>query len=650
MSTDPLHNAFLGGDPIAGQEALIELIERGDAGEASLFSMAIRIPTVQVRRRWLQYVATRPRTIGPRLFDRVRGVSSFDDGYLAAALLAGLPLEDPTHQCISEVFHADFVNGCPDVNIAQDYHRISATMYALASVDFTPWSLWDKLSDSSYGWEKLGTHAFRTACTVAARFGSEHLSLVERFVTGEAKSNFVRERSIGNQELWLQAFYTFPLWRAGSLLDEIIKVWSEHKNANLRHFGAMILKALDFRRAQDLLLVWIAKESEESVRSTLITALANCGTRTAADAVMEFSGAQGSCDEALASVARHATDQSAAAERLELVASRGGSSAAEALVTLARMGVASRGLSDALFSDDSCRRLNAALAYGILADRSRLNDLVTMEREASEPMESVYISAALAMLGVGGETLYRPLCVFASKFDRGGEPYYLKRSLKEAIVTAFERGGSKDARFLKAWKAEFEPLSTVYKPLIQHEAGVRSTVQNTIVRENRLSHSFAEPTTEDRYIAARRVPEQFKVAFSFAGAQRAQVTAVAEALEQRLGRGLVFLDDWFQAYLAGNDADLLLQRIYGMQSVLVVMCIGDAYNDRPWTIVEHRAIRALAWGAKVGSRQAMRVFPLRFDDGNFEGVLENTIAPDVRNQTPNEVAELILERLHIVDQ
>ncbi len=50
----------------------------------------------------------------------------------------------------------------------------------------------------------------------------------------------------------------------------------------------------------------------------------------------------------------------------------------------------------------------------------------------------------------------------------------------------------------------------------------------------------------------RNLPEKFLVAFSFAGEQRELVRAIAEAVEQRLGRGIVFYDEWFEYYIAGG--------------------------------------------------------------------------------------------------
>ena len=48
---------------------------------------------------------------------------------------------------------------------------------------------------------------------------------------------------------------------------------------------------------------------------------------------------------------------------------------------------------------------------------------------------------------------------------------------------------------------------------------------------------------------ARSLPEKFLVAFSLAGKQRDLVRAIAEAVEQELGSGTVFFDEWFSTTL-----------------------------------------------------------------------------------------------------
>jgi hypothetical protein len=59
----------------------------------------------------------------------------------------------------------------------------------------------------------------------------------------------------------------------------------------------------------------------------------------------------------------------------------------------------------------------------------------------------------------------------------------------------------------------------------------------------------------------RQLPEKFLVVFSFAGEQRSLVHAIAEAVEAELGHATVFLDEWFEYFIAGHDAELKLQKI-----------------------------------------------------------------------------------------
>ena len=69
----------------------------------------------------------------------------------------------------------------------------------------------------------------------------------------------------------------------------------------------------------------------------------------------------------------------------------------------------------------------------------------------------------------------------------------------------------------------------------------------------------------------RDIPEKFLVAFSFAGEQRDLVRSIAEAVEERLERSNVFLDEWYEHYIAGDGADKKLQKIYREGCVLAVL-------------------------------------------------------------------------------
>jgi hypothetical protein len=142
----------------------------------------------------------------------------------------------------------------------------------------------------------------------------------------------------------------------------------------------------------------------------------------------------------------------------------------------------------------------------------------------------------------------------------------------------------------------------------------------------------------------RSVPEKFLVAFSLAGEQRALVRALAEEVERRLGDSTVFYDEWFEFYLAGGDADLKLQRIYHERCELAVICISGEYGSKPWTRAEHTAVRA-RYMAAAGSADGDRVLPVRVGEGDVDGILLNSIVPDLRHRPLAEVAQLIVDRL-----
>jgi hypothetical protein len=144
---------------------------------------------------------------------------------------------------------------------------------------------------------------------------------------------------------------------------------------------------------------------------------------------------------------------------------------------------------------------------------------------------------------------------------------------------------------------------------------------------------------------------RFEVAFSFAGdGKRDKVREVARVLRDELGDGHVFFDEWFEAELAGPDAQIVLQQYYRSATRLVVACVCDRYGEKPWTQEEWRAIQSLERGLRdAGSAnlRRLRFLPLRFGDGQVDGLLDTAIVPDVRHRSTQEVADLILERLRL---
>lgn len=146
----------------------------------------------------------------------------------------------------------------------------------------------------------------------------------------------------------------------------------------------------------------------------------------------------------------------------------------------------------------------------------------------------------------------------------------------------------------------------------------------------------------------REIPEKFLVAFSFAGEQRDLVRSIAEAVEARLGRSKVFFDEWYEDYIAGDDADILLQGIYCERCHLTVVCVSERYEGKPWTRAEHAAIRARVNRSRVSDsdKERLGVLPIRVGDGEVKGIPTFTsIVPDVRSRSIDKTAELIINRL-----
>ena len=122
---------------------------------------------------------------------------------------------------------------------------------------------------------------------------------------------------------------------------------------------------------------------------------------------------------------------------------------------------------------------------------------------------------------------------------------------------------------------------------------------------------------------------------------------IAQEVEAILGRSTVFYDDWYEHWIAGMDADLLLQTLYGQRTELVVVCVSGDYGGKPWTRTEYRAVRERLMRA-VTIEDRHQILPVRVGDGEVQGVLFTEIVPDLRRKTAVEAAELIVARLNLV--
>lgn len=244
-------------------------------------------------------------------------------------------------------------------------------------------------------------------------------------------------------------------------------------------------------------------------------------------------------------------------------------------------------------------------------------------------------------------------------------PAFCSNRARSSALKPRENGAAL-LRCLKGWEADaakvperlgrparstaFSPFGSAIPRLIPDRCSVRNAPDKQTFGGRHILAGGSKQGWFDLRMPARELPDKFLVAFSLAGEQRALVKSIAEAVEAEVGAGNVFFDEWYEHHLAGNGADLKLQKIYGEQCALVVYCVSREYGHKPWTLMEHEAIRARLMKARAATERSERecILPIRVGDGEVEGVLFNAIVPDVRGRAVADIAELIVNRFYLI--
>lgn len=146
--------------------------------------------------------------------------------------------------------------------------------------------------------------------------------------------------------------------------------------------------------------------------------------------------------------------------------------------------------------------------------------------------------------------------------------------------------------------------------------------------------SGTEPTTR-----------RFRVALSFPGEVRDRVGAIAEELEEAIGRERVFYDVWYRGELARPNMDLYLQDIYRTQAELLVVFLCADYHRKEWCGLEWRVVRDL-----IKSKESERLMFLRLDDAPIEGLLSIDGYLDIVEASDSQVAAAILARMGVREE
>jgi subtilisin family serine protease len=191
-------------------------------------------------------------------------------------------------------------------------------------------------------------------------------------------------------------------------------------------------------------------------------------------------------------------------------------------------------------------------------------------------------------------------------------------------------------------------LLNLQKAITQKPAQSRQPVEKKLgaslpgaKSETREALRFAENATDTRPKSSKR----FVIAFSYSGKHADQVRKIVGEVRRNalLTPEQLFYAPYYQAELSQFNLDKLLVPIYFEESEMVVVFLGEAYQESEWCGLEWQTI--LKRARKEGGT---RVMLLRFDKGEVEGLKPKDGYIYIEKYMPDEVADLILKRLDLI--
>ena len=220
-----------------------------------------------------------------------------------------------------------------------------------------------------------------------------------------------------------------------------------------------------------------------------------------------------------------------------------------------------------------------------------------------------------------------------------GKPRLVKRLLMSTAVDLKRHRHSQGRGLVDLGKALGESADAEHLALLESDQApppiVSARDADESVRATRLEGPPAPP--EPRLGPSRK---KYAVAFSYAGEEREYVKKVLAELRRTLDRDQIFYDLYYESWLSQPNLDVRLQRVYREESELVAVFISANYEKKKWTGVEWRVMREM-----IAKRRDEDVMPLRFDDTEVPGMFSIDGYVDLRRRDPENVADLILERL-----
>ena len=163
----------------------------------------------------------------------------------------------------------------------------------------------------------------------------------------------------------------------------------------------------------------------------------------------------------------------------------------------------------------------------------------------------------------------------------------------------------------------------------------RGTIET---RDDRLAVLDDILTVVPAGTSADSASAEYDVCLSFAGEQRPYVERVAAAL--RTADVRVFYDKYEQVDLWGKDLYEHLNQVYRDRARFCIIFISKDYAAKQWTTHERRSAQARAF-----RENRVYILPARFDETELPGMNETVGYIDLRTVTPEQFADLVVQKL-----
>jgi hypothetical protein len=161
-------------------------------------------------------------------------------------------------------------------------------------------------------------------------------------------------------------------------------------------------------------------------------------------------------------------------------------------------------------------------------------------------------------------------------------------------------------------------------------------------QERVVSSSQTARGTTPRVNPPDSLPEQFDVALSFAGTERAYAETLATIVKD--AGYAVFYDNFYEEHLWGKDLYVFFDEIYRKKARFCVIFISQEYRDRMWTTHERQSAQARA----LEEKGKEYLLPIQVEQIELPGLRPTVACIRLSPQRPiQDIAQVLIRKLQL---